>query len=85
MPSGVLIIIAFIVLALNGCMASYLISIWLLNLAKVSIQTVYNSFNDCYSLGLFILMIPYEEIIKGGKATEIHVSVFGVSRLNLII
>jgi len=39
MPSGVLIIIAFIVLApLLGALASYLISIWLLNSSKKSIK-----------------------------------------------
>ncbi|MHA3787157.1 inorganic phosphate transporter [Flavobacterium hauense] len=39
MPSGVLIIVAFIVLApLLGALASYLISIWLLNSSKKSIK-----------------------------------------------
>ncbi|MDX6189782.1 inorganic phosphate transporter [Flavobacterium sp. FlaQc-52] len=72
MPSGVLIIIAFIVLApLLGALASYLISIWLLNASRKSIGP------KIFTVVLMLLtiwfvysqMIPYEEILeKGGKA-----------------
>ncbi len=67
MPSGVLIIIAFIVLApLLGAMISYLISIWLLNASKKSV------FPKLFTLVLMILsvwfvykqLIPFEEIEK---------------------
>ena len=79
MPSGVLIIIAFIVLApLMGALASYLISIWLLNASRKSI------YPKLFTIGLMIAtvwfvytqMIPYEEIIKGGKAPRFDNSVF---------
>ncbi|MES2239358.1 MAG: inorganic phosphate transporter [Bacteroidota bacterium] len=72
MPSGVLIIIAFIVLApLVGASASYLISIWLLNASRKSI------YPKIFTVSLMVLtvwfvynqMVPYEEIVKdGGKA-----------------
>jgi len=67
MPSGVLIIIAFIVLApLLGAFASYLISIWLLNASRKSI------FPKIFTVALMIatvwvvssLMVPYSEIEK---------------------
>ena len=67
MPSGVLIIIAFIVLApLLGALASYLISIWLLNASRKSI------FPKIFTVALMIatiwvvsnLMVPYSEIEK---------------------
>jgi PiT family inorganic phosphate transporter len=67
MPSGVLIIIAFIVLApLLGALASYLISIWLLNASRKSI------FPKIFTVALMIatvwvvsnLMVPYAEIEK---------------------
>ena len=70
MPSGVLIIIAFIVLApLLGAFASYLISIWLLNASRKSILP------KIFTVALMIgtiwlvssLMVPYEEIVKHGK------------------
>ena len=52
MPSGVLIIIAFIVLApLVGALASYLISIWLLNASRKSI------YPKIFTIGLMILTI----------------------------
>lgn len=79
MPSGVLIIIAFIVLApLMGALASYLISIWLLNASRKSI------YPKLFTIGLMIAtvwfvyaqMIPYDEIIKGGKAPRFDNSVF---------
>ncbi|MEO6173528.1 MAG: inorganic phosphate transporter [Flavobacterium circumlabens] len=67
MPSGVLIIIAFIVLApLLGALASYLISIWLLNASRKVIGP------KIFTVVLMIatvwlvssLMVPYEEIDK---------------------
>ncbi|PBJ07289.1 inorganic phosphate transporter [Flavobacterium sp. ACN6] len=70
MPSGVLIIIAFIVLApLLGALASYLISIWLLNASRKNIGP------KIFTVALMIatiwavwsLMVPYEEIVKNGK------------------
>ncbi|MDR7212006.1 inorganic phosphate transporter [Flavobacterium piscis] len=67
MPSGVIIIIAFIVLApLLGALASYLISIWLLNASRKSI------YPKIFTAALMIatiwfvsnLMVPYTEIDK---------------------
>ncbi|MBB4803350.1 PiT family inorganic phosphate transporter [Flavobacterium nitrogenifigens] len=67
MPSGVIIIIAFIVLApLLGALASYLISIWLLNASRKSIGP------KIFTLALMIAtvwfvyaqMVPYSEIDK---------------------
>lgn len=67
MPSGVLIIIAFIVLApLIGALTSYLISIWLLNASRKSI------YPKLFTLGLMVLtiwfvysqMIGYDDIEK---------------------
>jgi len=67
LPSGVIIVIAFIVLApLVGAIASYLISIWLLNASKKSI------FPKLFTIGLMVLtvlfiyyqMVPYEKIEK---------------------
>ncbi|MDQ6469489.1 inorganic phosphate transporter [Flavobacterium sp. LHD-80] len=67
MPSGVLIIIAFIVLApLLGALASYLISIWLLNASRKSIWP------KVFTVALMIatvwlvssLMVPYADIEK---------------------
>lgn len=67
MPSGVLIIIAFIVLApLLGAFASYLISIWLLNASRKVIGP------KIFTIALMIatvwlvssLMVPYAEIEK---------------------
>ena len=66
-PSGVLIIIAFIVLApLIGALMSYLISIWLLNGSKKSI------YPKIFTVGLMLLtiwfvesqMVYYDEIKK---------------------
>jgi PiT family inorganic phosphate transporter len=79
MPSGVLIIIAFIVLApLLGALASYLISIWLLNASRKSIGP------KIFTVALMIAtiwfvyaqMIPYEEIIKDGHKPRFASSVF---------
>ena len=79
MPSGVLIIIAFIVLApLLGAVASYLISIWLLNASKKSILP------KLFTIGLMIVtvvfiyyqMIPYETIIEKGAEPRFESSVF---------
>lgn len=67
LPSGVIIVIAFIVLApLVGAVASYLISIWLLNASKKSI------FPKLFTIGLMVLtilfiyyqMVPYDKIEK---------------------
>ncbi|SHL18927.1 inorganic phosphate transporter [Flavobacterium chilense] len=67
MPSGVIIIIAFIVLApLLGALASYLISIWLLNASRKSI------YPKIFTVALMIatvwfvssLMVPYAQIEK---------------------
>ena len=79
MPSGVLIIIAFIVLApLIGALASYLISIWLLNASRKSILP------KLFTIGLIIVtvvfiyyqMIPYETIIEKGAKPRFESSVF---------
>lgn len=71
MPSGVLIIVAFIVLApLLGALASYLISIWLLNSSKKSILPKLFTIALMIFTGIFIYyqMIPYETIVaNGGK------------------
>nr|WP_294786669.1 inorganic phosphate transporter [uncultured Flavobacterium sp.] len=79
MPSGVLIIIAFIVLApLLGALASYLISIWLLNASRKNIGP------KIFTVALMIVtiwfvyvqMIPYAEIIKDGHKPRFPSSVF---------
>ncbi len=67
MPSGVLIIIAFIVLApLLGALASYLISIWLLNASRKSIGP--KIFTGVLMIATIVFvyyqMIPYSEIDK---------------------
>ena len=67
MPSGVVIVIAFIVLApLLGAIASYVISIWLLNTSKKSILP--KLFTIALMLGtiLFVYeqMVPYDNIEK---------------------
>ncbi|MFH6996886.1 inorganic phosphate transporter [Flavobacterium sp. FlaQc-57] len=70
MPSGVLIIIAFIVLApLLGALASYLISIWLLNASRKSIGPKIFTVALMIATVWFVssLMVPYEEIVKNGK------------------
>ncbi|MET3021438.1 inorganic phosphate transporter, partial [Flavobacterium hydatis] len=69
MPSGVLIIVAFIVLApLLGALASYLISIWLLNASKKSILPKIFTVALMIFTGVFIYyqMIPYDIIVKDG-------------------
>ncbi|WP_447637197.1 anion permease [Flavobacterium microcysteis] len=67
MPSGVVIIIAFIVLApLLGALASYLISIWLLNSSKKSIYPKLFTGSLMIATIVFVAyqMIPYEKIKK---------------------
>lgn len=70
MPSGVVVIIAFIVLApLLGALISYVISIWLLNASRKSIVP------KLFTIALMIAsvwfvysqMIPYEKIVEEGK------------------
>ena len=64
-PSGVFIIIAFIVLApLLGAIASYLISIWLLNASKKSILPKLFTISLMVLTILFVYsqMVPYEKI-----------------------
>jgi PiT family inorganic phosphate transporter len=70
MPSGVLIIVAFIVLApLLGALISYLMSIWLLNASKKSI------YPKLFTLSLMALtiwfinsqLVDFDTIIKEGK------------------
>ncbi|KRD10044.1 phosphate transporter [Flavobacterium sp. Root901] len=67
MPSGVLIIIAFIVLApLLGALASYLISIWLLNASRKSIGPKIFTIVLMIATVWFVYsqMVPYSEIDK---------------------
>jgi PiT family inorganic phosphate transporter len=67
MPSGVLIIIAFIVLApLLGALASYLISIWLLNASRKSIGPKIFTVVLMIATIWFVYsqMVPYSEIEK---------------------
>jgi PiT family inorganic phosphate transporter len=66
-PSGVIIVIAFIVLApLVGAFASYLISIWLLNASKKSILPKLFTMTIMVLTILFVYyqMVPYEAIKK---------------------
>lgn len=66
-PSGVIIVIAFIVLApLIGALASYLISIWLLNASKKSILPKLFTITIMVLTILFVYyqMVPYEKIEK---------------------
>ncbi len=66
-PSGVIIVIAFIVLApLVGALASYLISIWLLNASKKSILPKLFTMTIMVLTILFVYyqMVPYEAIKK---------------------
>jgi PiT family inorganic phosphate transporter len=70
MPSGVLIIIAFIVLApLLGALASYLISIWLLNASRKSIWPKVFTVALMIATVWFVYsqMVTYEEIKEHGK------------------
>ncbi|MFC0777096.1 anion permease [Flavobacterium sp. HJSW_4] len=70
MPSGVLIIIAFIVLApLIGALASYLISIWLLNASRKTIGPKIFTIALMLATIIFVYfqMVSYEEIIEHGK------------------
>lgn len=78
-PSGVIVIVAFIVLApLLGAIASYFISIWLLNASKKSI------FPKLFTISLMVLtvlfvysqMVPYEKIIADGGEPRFASSVF---------
>ncbi len=64
-PSGVIIVIAFIILApLVGAFASYLISIWLLNASKKSIIPKLFTMTIMVLTILFVYyqMVPYEQI-----------------------
>ncbi len=79
MPSGVLVIIAFIVLApLLGALISYLISIWLLNASRKSI------YPKIFTLGLIALtfwfvqsqMIYFDDIVKNGDKLRFPTSHF---------
>ncbi|MBE0391541.1 inorganic phosphate transporter [Flavobacterium sp. PL002] len=79
MPSGVLIIIAFIVLApLLGAMASYLISIWLLNASRKSIYP--KIFTVALMIAtiwfVYVQMIPYDVITADGKLPRFENSEF---------
>lgn len=68
-PSGVLIIVAFIVLApLLGAIASYLISIWLLNASKKSILPKVFTISLMIATVLFVYfqMVSYDKIIADG-------------------
>ncbi|MNQ51066.1 Low-affinity inorganic phosphate transporter 1 [compost metagenome] len=79
MPSGVLIIIAFIVLApLLGALASYLISIWLLNASRKIIGPKIFTVVLMIATVWFVYtqMIPYEEIIKDGHKARFPSSEF---------
>ncbi|MNQ00367.1 Low-affinity inorganic phosphate transporter 1 [compost metagenome] len=70
MPSGVLIIIAFIVLApLIGALASYLISIWLLNASRKTIGPKIFTVALMVATVVFVYyqMVSYEEILEHGK------------------
>ncbi|WDF65056.1 inorganic phosphate transporter [Flavobacterium sp. KACC 22763] len=70
MPSGVLIIIAFIVLApLIGALASYLISIWLLNASRKTIGPKIFTVALMIATIVFVYyqMVSYEEILEHGK------------------
>ncbi|WP_433829563.1 anion permease [Flavobacterium anhuiense] len=67
MPSGVLIIIAFIVLApLIGAIASYLISIWLLNASRKTIGPKIFTAALMIATIVFVYyqMVPYDKIEK---------------------
>jgi inorganic phosphate transporter, PiT family len=67
LPSGVVIVIAFIVLApLVGAFASYLISIWLLNASKKRILPKLFTIALMVSTILFVYyqMVPYDKIEK---------------------
>ncbi len=67
LPSGVVIVIVFIVFApLLGAIASYLISIWLLNTSKKSFLPKLFTLAVIVSTILFVYyqMVPYEEIKK---------------------
>jgi PiT family inorganic phosphate transporter len=66
-PSGVVIVIAFIVLApLLGAIASYLISIWLLNTSKKTILPKLFTMSIMVLTIVFVYyqMVPYEDIKK---------------------
>ncbi|HAH54237.1 MAG TPA: inorganic phosphate transporter [Flavobacterium sp.] len=67
LPSGVVIVIAFIVLApLVGAFASYLISIWLLNTSEKRILPKLFTIGLMVSTILFVYyqMVPYDKIEK---------------------
>jgi PiT family inorganic phosphate transporter len=67
LPSGIVIVIAFIVLApLVGALASYLISIWLLNTSEKRILPKLFTIGLMVSTILFVYnqMVPYDKIEK---------------------
>lgn len=78
MPSGVFVIVAFIVLApLLGAIISYLISIWLLNASKKSILPKVFTLVIIVGSILFVYyqMIPFEKIEKPRFESSIFWSV----------
>lgn len=78
-PSGVVVIVAFIVLApLLGAIASYFISIWLLNASKKSILPKLFTISLMVLTVLFVYyqMVPYEKIIADGGQPRFESSVF---------
>ncbi len=78
-PSGVVIIIAFIVLApLLGAIVSYLISIWLLNASKKRILPKLFTILLMVLTVIFVYyqMVPYEKIIADGGKPRFESSVF---------
>ncbi|WP_338408700.1 inorganic phosphate transporter [uncultured Flavobacterium sp.] len=79
MPSGVVVIISFIVLApLTGVIVSYLISIWLLNASKKNIVPKLFTILLMVLTILFVYyqMVPYEKIIANGGIPRSESSVF---------
>ena len=78
-PSGVIVIIAFIVLApLIGAIMSYLISIWLLNASKKSILPKVFTVLLMVATVIFVYyqMVPYDKIIADGGEARFENSVF---------
>ncbi|TDD97076.1 inorganic phosphate transporter [Flavobacterium cellulosilyticum] len=78
-PSGVIVIVAFVVLApLLGAIVSYFISIWLLNASKKSILPKLFTISLMVLTVLFIYyqMVPYDKIIADGGQPRFESSVF---------
>ncbi len=79
MPSGVLVIVGFIVLApLIGAIVSYFISIWLLHSAKKSIWPKVFTLSLMIATIVFVYfqMVPYEQIHKPRFESEFWSVVF---------